>query len=396
MPAAPLYLDHGTTTPVAPEAAEAMARALREGTGSPSSPHSAGLASREIVDIARTQVATLVGAAPEEIVFTGSETEAANLALFGALRASGKQGSHIVIAATEHPSVCHIALELERRHGVELTWIPSDAEGRISPESVAAALRPETVLAVVQHASPEIGTVQPVAEIAAAVHARGALLFCDGSGSAGWTPLDVHASGIDLLSLAPHRFFGPKGTGALFVRRGLRIEPGIVGGRQEHDLRAGIENVPGIAGAGAAADLARRSLAARAETCRARIGALERLLLPAIPQARRNGPAAGERLPHLLSLGIGHIESEALILLLDLQGIQIGGLTGCVTKDHPLVPPVLRAIGLPEPLARGTVTLGVDPSVSEGDLARAAAAVARCVEKIRGMSQSWKEAQAGA
>lgn len=391
---APLYLDNGTTAAAAPEVIDAMARALRDGLGSPSSPHSAGLAAREIVDTARGHCARLLGALPEEIVFTSGETEAANLALFGAAQALRKKGNHLVIGATEHPSICHIALELERHHGFELTWIPPDAEGRIAPESIVTALRPETVLAVIQHSSPEIGTLQPIAEISKKVHAAGALLFCDGSGSVGWTGVDIHALGIDLLSVAPHRFFGPKGVGALFVRRGVTLEPQIVGGRQENDLRAGLENVPGIAGAGVAAELALRDLAVRSETCRSRLAPFESRLLATLAPARRNGPALEERLPHLLSLSIGHIESEALLLLLDLQGIQIGGLTGCVTKDHPLLPPVLRAIGLSEPLARGTITLGIDPSVSEQDLGRATASILRCVEKIRGMSQSWKEVSA--
>ena len=254
-----VYLDYNATTPVAAEVLEAMLPYLAQHYGNPSSSHHYGGTAAEAVHAARASVASLVGAAADEIVFTGSATEANNLALLGVARALAGAKRHLVVSAVEHPAVIAPALYLQSA-GWELSVIPVDSYGRVDPADVAAALRPDTALVSIMHANNEVGTIQPVAEIAAITRARGILMHTDAAQSAGKIALDVDALGVDLLTLAGHKFYAPKGVGALYVRRGTPIKPIQFGADQEHGLRPGTENVPQLVGLGAAARLARERL----------------------------------------------------------------------------------------------------------------------------------------
>ena len=255
----PVYLDYNATTPVAPEVAEAIRPFLYESFGNPSSSHVFGQRAKEAVLQARQEVAALINAAPHEIVFTGCATEANNLALLGVAAKAPVGRRHLVVSAVEHPAVMQPALHLQRC-GWELSIVPVDARGRVSPAAVAAALRPDTALVSIMHANNEVGTIQPVAEIAALTRPRNILLHTDAAQSAGKIEVDVDALGVDLLTLAGHKFYATKGIGALYVRAGTPIGGIVFGADQEHGLRPGTENVPAIVGLGAAARLARERL----------------------------------------------------------------------------------------------------------------------------------------
>ena len=252
----PIYLDYNATTPVAPEVFDAMEPWLRGGLGNPSSAHPYGRAAREAVERARSEVAGLLGAEPAEILFTGGGTESNNLALIGAARALRPRGRHLVTTAVEHPAVLEVCRWLERAEGFALTVVPVDGAGLVDPEDVRRALRPETILVSVMHANNEVGAIQPVAAVAAHCRAAGVLLHSDAAQSAGKIPVDVNALGADLLTLAGHKLYAPKGVGALYVRRGVRLEPVLFGAGQEGGRRPGTENVPFIAGLGRACALA--------------------------------------------------------------------------------------------------------------------------------------------
>ena len=246
----PVYLDYNATTPVAPEVVDAMLPFLHEQFGNPSSSHVWGEFAKVAVNDARQQVAALLGAAPEEIVFTGCATEANNLALLGVAAASASEKQHLVISAVEHPAVMQPALHL-RQLGWEVSVVPVDGQGRVAPEAVAAALRPDTALVSIMHANNEVGTIQPVAAIAALTRPRNILLHTDAAQSAGKIAVDVDALGVDLLTLAGHKFYAPKGVGALYVRAGTPIRAITFGADQERGLRPGTENVPAMVGLGA-------------------------------------------------------------------------------------------------------------------------------------------------
>ena len=255
----PVYLDYNATTPVAPEVADAIEPYLREHFGNPSSSHVYGQKARAAVEQARGEVAALVGAKPEEIVFTGCATESNNLAIQGVARALGGKKKHLITSAIEHPSVMQPFLKL-REEGWEVTILPVDRHGRVNPIAVARAIRPDTALISVMHANNEVGVIQPIAEIAQFARTKGILLHTDAAQSAGKIPLVVYKLGVDLLTLASHKFYAPKGVGALYVRTGTPLSPLQVGAGHEHGLRPGTENVPFVVGLGAAARIARKRL----------------------------------------------------------------------------------------------------------------------------------------
>ena len=294
----PVYLDYNATTPVAAEVVEAMLPYLVEHFGNPSSSHPYGGKAAQAVREARESVALLLGAAADEIVFTGSATEANNLALLGVARALAGKKRHLVVSAVEHPAVIAPALHLQSE-GWDLSVIPVDAYGWVDPSDIAAALRPNTALVSIMHANNEVGTIQPVAEIAAITRARGILLHTDAAQSAGKIPLNVDALGVDLLTLAGHKFYAPKGVGALYVRTGTPIAPIQFGADQEHGLRPGTENVPQMVGLGAAARLARERLPAATEKLRLLRDPLHQRLMAGVPGLILNGHPT-ERLPNTL------------------------------------------------------------------------------------------------
>lgn len=353
------YLDNVATTPILPQVLEAMLPYLRDAYGNPQSIHEWGDEAREALDDARSKVAALIGAQPEEIIFTGSGTEANNLAIKGLTRARQSQGKHAVISAIEHFSVLHAAKTLEK-WGFEVTQVPVDKHGMVDPEEVGKSIRKDTALVSIMHASSEVGTIQPIAELAKVVKKTGALFHTDAVATAGAIPVDVRELGVDALSLASNQFYGPKGAGALWLKKGVRIIPLLDGGVQEGGRRAGTENVPAIVGMGKAAELAREEMASRmAHLSALRVRLIEGLL-SRIEHAILTGHPT-QRLPANASFCIEFIEGEAMLMLLSHQGIAASSGSACTSKalkaSH-----VLTAMGLPPEIAQGSLlfTLGLE------------------------------------
>ncbi|MBI3998926.1 MAG: IscS subfamily cysteine desulfurase [Armatimonadetes bacterium] len=346
-----IYLDYAATTPVDPRVLDAMRPYFAERFGNPGSVHQFGQSARAAVDEARAAVAHLIGALPKEIVFTSGATEANNAAIFGAVYARGVPDRHVITAATEHHAVLEPCRWLEA-HGVSVTVLPVDRHGIVDPDAVRRAIRPETVLVSVMHGNNEIGTLGPVAEIAAIAREHGVPFHTDATQSAGIVPIDVKALGVDLLSLSAHKRYGPKGIGALYVRTGVQIEPFQHGGSQERGRRGGTENVPAIVGFGEAARIALASMADEA----ARLAGLRERLsagLAAIDGARLNGHPT-RRLPGIVNASFAASDSESLLLALDLEGIAASSGSACTSGS--LEPShVIAALGVPPSFAAGTL-----------------------------------------
>jgi len=360
-----IYLDNAATTTVRPEAVAAMLPLLGGGYN-PSSLHAEGRAARAALDDAREAVARVLGAAPREIVFTGGGSESDVTAIVGAARALAARGRHVVTSAIEHHAVLHAADVLER-DGWRVTRLPVDRRGLVDPQEFAAALEPQTTVASVMLANNEIGVVQPVAELAALARARGVVFHTDAVQAAGWLPLAVDALGVDLLSLSGHKFNGPKGVGILYVRRGTPLEPLIVGGGQEHGLRAGTEDVAGIVGLAAALRLAEAERPVTSQRVAALRDRLQSGILAAFPDALVNG-AAAPRLPNNLSVAFAGLPSDALLMRLDLDGIAASAGSACAAGS--LEPShVTAALGLDEERRLGVIrfSLGRQTSVAEID-----------------------------
>lgn len=365
-----VYLDYNATTPVDPRVVKAMLPYLEEHFGNPSSSHPFGLRAKEAVAAARTDVAALIGSAPEEIVFTGCATEANNLAVLGTARALAGRKRHLVTTAVEHPSVLQPFLRL-RDEGWETTILPVDGGGRVNPEDVAGALRPDTALVSVMHANNETGTIQPVTEIAALTRPRGILLHCDAAQSAGKIPVSVAYLGIDLLTLAGHKFYAPKGVGALYVRRGTPLSPIMAGAGHEGGLRPGTESVPLLAGFGAAARLAREALSREGPLLQALRDLLHARLRRDIPGLTLNGPVE-RRLPNTLNVSFPAVAGWAL--LEEARSVAASTGSACHAGGHG-GSPVLTAMGRPPAQAAGAVRLSVGRFTTEDEIVRAADAL---------------------
>ena len=365
----PIYLDYNATTPVAPEVCEAMLPFLRERFGNPSSSHPFGRIAAQAVIESREQVAALIGAHAGEIVFTGCATEANNLALLGVAQAFEGDRRHLVVSAVEHPAVMAPARRLEAQ-GWSLTVVPVDVHGRVSPEDVARALRPDTALVSVMHANNEVGTIQPVAEIAALTRARGILLHTDAAQSAGKIEVNVDALGVDLLTLAGHKFYATKGVGALYVRAGTPIRSVLHGADQEHGLRPGTENVPAIVGLGTAARLARERLPEAGGQLRRLRDDLHDLLGAAISGLALNGhPDA--RLPNTLHVSFPGVAGRAL---LQAAAATVAASVGSAChSEHDAVSGVLAAMSIDARRAAGAVRLSVGAMTTDDEIDRAAA-----------------------
>jgi cysteine desulfurase len=380
--ALPVFLDHASTTPIDPRAAAAMAECLAgpEGLGNPSSAtHAYGRAAAARSERARAEVAALVGASPVDIVFTSGATESDNLALIGIARGRASFGRHLVVPRTEHKAVLDPARHLEKA-GWTVSWLEPAADGRITPEAVAAALRPDTQLVSVMHANNETGVVNDIAAIAAVCRARDVLVHTDAAQSAGKLPIDLAALGVDLLSLSAHKMYGPKGVGALVVTPRARpwVEPLLWGGPQERGLRAGTPATHQIAGFGVAAALAAERLAADAVHTGA-LAARLRAALADLPGLRFNDhPSA--RLPGLVSVSVEGVEGESLIDALPEIAVSSGAACDSASGEPSYV---LRALGLPPELAQSTlrIAFGRFNTVAEADLA--AAAIRRAVTMLR-------------
>jgi cysteine desulfurase len=381
-----VYFDHNATTPVHPEVAEAVVRTLREDFGNPSSVHRQGQRAKAVLDDARTALAELVGGEPAEMVFTSGGTEADNFAIRGAAEALEPAGRrHLVTSAIEHEAVLNTVKALARR-GWRTTIVPVDDRGTVSPDRVRDAIADDTALVSVMHANNEIGTIQPIAELASIARARGALFHTDAVQSVGKIPVDVKALGVDLLSLSAHKFNGPKGAGALWIRRGARLAPILTGGKHERNRRAGTENVAGIAGLGVAAAIARRKLATDAARLAALRDRLEAGVLASVRGTAVNG-GGSPRVGNTTNISFDGVEAESLLIALDLEGVAVS--TGSACSSGTLEPShVLRAMGLPTHRTQNSIrfSLGLDNSEAEVDYV--VSLVPRLVEKLRGLTKT--------
>jgi len=362
-----LYLDYNATTPVAPEVADAMEPYLRVHFGNPASSHRFGQPARAAVEQARDQVAALIGVDTDEIVFTSCATEANNLAILGIANAMQGRGRHLISSAIEHPSVAAPMAHLKAQ-GWELTVLPVDTHGRVAPEALAGALRDDTVLVSVMHANNEVGTLQSIAELVGLARQRGVPFHTDAAQSAGKLSLDAAALGVDLLTLAGHKFYAPKGIGALYVRAGTPLAPLLFGAGQEGGLRPGTENVPYIVGLGAAALLARERLPGTAKRLRRQRDTLHRRLAEAIPGLVLNGHPE-ERLPNTLNLSFPAVSGRALLI----SAPEIAASVGAACHEGvDGVSGVLGAMGVTPDRARGAVRLSIGAPTSDEDIEAAA------------------------
>jgi cysteine desulfurase len=379
-----IYFDHNATTPVDPSVADATVRVLREDYGNASSVHRLGQQAKSILDEARTAVCTLIGAEPSELVFTSGGTEADNFALRGAAEALEPTGrKHLIATAIEHEAVL-VTLKALARRGWKTTLLPVGTTGIVEPGALEDALTDDTAIVSVMHANNELGTIQPVAELARIAHGRGALFHTDAVQSVAKIPVNVRTMGFDLLSLSAHKFNGPKGAGALWIKRGTRIAPILTGGKHERSRRAGTENVPGIAGLGAAAALARQKMTAEG----ARIGILrdrlEREILERVPGTEVNG-AREPRVPNTTNISFDRVEAESLLIALDLEGIAVS--TGAACSSGTLEPShVLRAMGLPTHRAQNSIRFSLGAGNSEAEIDYLLEKLPRAVEKLRSLT----------
>jgi cysteine desulfurase len=382
-----VYLDHSATTPVDPRVVEAMLPYLTDKFGNASSVHLFGQEARAAADRARRQVAALIGARANEIVFTSGGTEANNLAVRGVSEAA--ETRHIITSAIEHPSVRGAIESLEKR-GWSVTRLPVYEDGIVRVEDVRSALRPDTVLLSVMMANNEIGTIQPIRQIGELVkeereHGNPHLWFhTDAVQAAGRLPIEVQSLGCDLLSISAHKIYAPKGAGALFVRRGVRLTPQQVGGHQERERRAGTESIANIVAFGAAAELASREMSERNEHTRRLRDRFERTVEQSIDDIAFNGDRE-QRLPHLSNISFRFIEGEGLLIHLDMQGVAVS--TGSACSSGTLEPsPVIRALGRNEELARGAIRFSFGKDNSDDDVDYSLPALQRAVESLRKLS----------
>ncbi|WP_282570142.1 cysteine desulfurase NifS [Methanoculleus sp. 7T] len=379
----PVYMDHAATTFMKPEVLAAMAPYFSRHFGNPSSIYRFSRESREGVEEARTRVATALGAGPEEIFFCAGGSEADNWAIKGVASALRKRGGHIVTSAIEHHAVLHTCRALEKQ-GFSVTYLPVDEYGRVDPGEVEDAITDRTILVSVMTANNEIGTVQPVAAIGKVAHDHGVLFHTDAVQAVGAVPIDVDEMGIDLLSLSGHKFYGPKGTGALYIRRGTRIENLIHGGGQERGRRAGTENVPGIVGLGKAIELATADIEGHNRRIAAMRDRLIRGVLGSIPDTRLNGHPK-QRLPNNANFSFRYVEGESILLLLDARGICAS--TGSACSSASLEPShVLLATGLAPEEAHGSLRLTLGDANTEDDVDYVLSVLPEVIGRLRQIS----------
>ena len=374
----PIYLDYNATTPVALDVADAIQPFLDIHFGNPSSSHVYGLSARKAVADARASVAELIHAKADEIVFTGSATEANNLALLGVARARGHTKQHLVVSAIEHPAVMQPALHL-RETGWELTVVAVDSYGRVDPHAVAAAVRPDTALVSIMHANNEVGTIQPIAEIARLIKPMGVLFHTDAAQSAGKIEIDVDALGVDLLTLAGHKFYATKGVGTLYVRAGTPIKSILFGADQEHGLRPGTENVALIVGLGEAARLARKQLPATTHKLQKLRDTLHERLSATVPGLVLNGHPL-DRLPNTLHVSFPGISGRELLSRIADQVVASVG-SACHSETDA-VSGVLAAMGCDAERARGAVRFSVGSMTTREEIEAAATALAKGVSGL--------------
>lgn len=378
-----VYLDNAATTPLNPEVLEAMLPMYREFFGNPSSVYLEGRDSRARIETARETVAKALGAQPAEIYFTAGGTEADNWAIRGIAQSQQKKGRHIITSAIEHHAVLHTCNTLEKQ-GFRVTYLPVDEFGLINPQSLRDAITDETILVTIMYANNEIGTIQPIEELAAIAHEKKIAFHTDAVQAVGAVPIDVKTLGVDMLSLSGHKFNGPKGIGALYIKKGTVIGNLIDGGAQERHRRAGTENTPGIIGLAKAIELATKDIEGKNQKLIAMRDQLIEDLLKTIPYSRLNGHRT-QRLPGNVNLSFEFIEGEALLLLLDMKGISASSGSACTSGS--LDPShVLLAIGLPHEIAHGSLRLSLGMDNTQQDVDCVLTELPAIVNRLREMS----------
>ena len=387
-----IYMDNAATTRVKDEVFEAMLPYFKEMYGNPSSIHSFGREAKKAVEYARGQVARAINAQKEDIYFTGGGTEADNWIVKGAAFGQRRKGNHIITSAIEPHALLHTCQWLEKQ-GFRVTYLPVDGDGLVNPEDLEKAITKDTILVSIMFANNEIGTLQPIAELSRIAHAHGAIFHTDAVQAVGAVPIDVQAMGIDALSMAAHKFYGPKGVGALYIRRGVRIDVNQQGGAQERSRRGGTENLPGIVGMGKAIEMATENLPehmARQTALRDKLidGILER-----IPEVRLNGHRT-KRLPNNVNVSIRYIEGEALLLRLDLAGVAASSGSACTSGS--LDPShVLLGIGLPHEIAHGSLRLTLGDFNTEAEVDYVLDKLPDIVRILRDMSPLFHQEEGG-
>lgn len=378
-----VYMDNAATTKLSPDVLNAMMPYLTDIYGNASSVHAFGREAREGVEHARNQVAAAINASPDEIFFTAGGTESDNMAIKGVAHKYAKKGKHIITTAIEHHAVLHTCEALEKE-GYEVTYLPVDEDGLISVEQVKAAMRDDTLLVTVMFANNEVGTIEPIAEIGALCRERNVLFHTDAVQAVCHVPIDVKVMNIDLMSISAHKFHGPKGIGALYCRKGIVLEPVIVGGAQERKRRAGTENVAGIVGLGAAIERAHKNMSADM----ARVSALRDKLISGIlkniPHVKLNGHPT-QRLPQNVNFSIRYIEGESILLMLDINGIAASSGSACTSGS--LDPShVLLAMGIPHEIAHGSLRLTLSDMTTDEEVDYVLETLTKTVKRLRDMS----------
>jgi cysteine desulfurase len=377
-----IYLDHAATTPVHPNVAEAMQPYLTEIYGNPSSLHLFGQEAKRALDTARDLVADSIGASSSEIYFTSGGTESDNLALIGVSSAMASKGNHIITSAIEHHAILETCAYLTAK-GFEITYLPVDEYGIVDPESVKNAITDKTVLVSIMHANNEIGTIEPVSEIAEFTRERGIALHTDAVQTVGHMPMDVDVLGVDLLSLTAHKFYGPKGVGALYIRQGTRIVPLIHGGSQERNRRAGTENIPGIIGMAKALEISLSDMADRT----GRVLELRTRLINGIQENISGVMLNGhpyKRLSNNVNISVTGVEGESMLLMLDMKGIAASSGSAC--SSGALEPShVLRSLGLPLELSQGALRFSIGRSNTEAEIDFTIESLKTIVDRLRSM-----------
>jgi cysteine desulfurase len=387
-----VYLDHAATTPVRPEVAAAVTRCMLIDYGNASSVHSFGREAAEATEKARGRVARLMGARPDEVIFMSGGTEADNMAIRGVVASAPGPARHVITTKIEHHAVLHTCERLEKEGLAEATYLPVDGTAMVDPDDVARAIRKDTVLVTVMFANNEVGTIQPIAEIGRICRDKGVPFHTDAVQAFGALPIDIDKLGIDLMSVSAHKMYGPKGVGALYVRRGMKVSPLILGGGQEKKRRAGTSNVPGVVGFGEAAVLAEKEMDRRVAHLTGLRDRLIEGLLDRVDFARLNGHRT-RRLPNNVNISFEFIEGESILLSLDMKGIAASSGSACTSGA--LAPShVLLAMGLPHEVAHGSVRMTLGMGTSADDIDYVLETLPPIVERLRGMSPLYAKAAA--
>jgi cysteine desulfurase len=391
-----IYFDYNATSPAHPDVVKAMIPYLSSEFdlyGNPSSIHQLGQETRKAVEEARKKVAKLIGAAPDEIVFTSCGSESDTMAIKGAVLAAHerKKGRHLITTAIEHDTVL-FCYEYLQQMGCEITFLPVDSKGRVNPDDLKKAIRPDTVLVSVMHANNEIGTIQPIAELGEICREKEIPFHTDAVQTVGKIPTKVNDLNVDLLSLSAHKLYGPKGVGALYIRKGTRLHP-LFHGHHEKNRRAGTENVPGIVGCGVACELAEKNMAHDQKHVAKLRDRLEKGIIERVPYLHLNGDTK-HRIPGTTNFSFEYVEGEGCVVMLDVEGICVSTGSACAsgsTKSSH----VLRAIGLPGNIAQGTVRFSLGQFNTEEEVARAVEIIPKVVERLRSLSPVWADKLAG-